>query len=247
VELEQQIETAEEHGNEVAAQQLETRRVQAAEQRDALNLFRDGLAKFVRTYQFIAQIIDLNDPDLEAFTEFVRLLRNRLDSVPLAQVDLSGLTLLRYAILDGDNLSGVGGETKDGAEGPLLDPKGRGGQREPRDREKERLSEIIRRMNEVFTSDFSNTSKIVFIIHLSETLRANERVLAQVQNNKREDALKGDLPQEAMKAVSDAMNSHREHALELLGHDDGRRDVLFGVLYDLLRNPDYARQLLDLR
>lgn len=102
-------------------------------------------------------------------------------------------------------------------------------------------------MNEVFTSDFSNTSKIVFIIHLSETLRANDRVLAQVQNNKREDALKGDLPQEAMKAVSDAMNSHREHALELLRHDDGRRDVLFGVLYDLLRNPDYARQLLDLR
>lgn len=102
-------------------------------------------------------------------------------------------------------------------------------------------------MNEAFTSDFSDTSKIVFLVHLSETLRRNEHVVAQVQNNKREDALKGDLPQEAMKAVAEAMNSHHEHALELLKHDDGRRGVLYEVLYDLIRNPEYARQLLDLR
>jgi len=242
VELEQQIEAAKEHGNEVAAQQLETRRVHAAEQRDALNLFRDGLAKFVRTYQFIAQIIDLNDPDLEAFTEFMRLLRNRLDSVPLAQVDLSGLTLLRYAILDGENLSGVGGETKDGAEGPLLDPTGGGGHREPRDREKERLSDIIRRVNALFPS---NSTGVYLLIQVVDQLRSNERVMAQVENNKREDALKGDLPGEAIKAVTEAMNSHREDALELLRHDDGRRGLFLELVYDLMKDPtDYTRYLL---
>ena len=248
IELEQLIEAAESRGDRVAAQQLEVRREHAAKERDALTLFRDGLAKFVRTYQFITQIIDLNDPDLEAYAEFVRLLRNRLDSVPLGQVDLSGLELLRYAIVDGETLSGVNTEAgREGTEDTLLKPKGAGGQREPRDRVKERLSEIIRRMNEVFTSDFSDTSKIVFLVHLSETLRRNEHVVAQVRNNKREDALKGDLPQEAMKAVAEAMNSHHEHALELLKHDDGRRGVLYEVLYDLIRNPEYARQLLDLR
>lgn len=161
---------------------------------------------------------------------------------------LSGLELLRYAIVDGETLTGVNTEAgQEGTEDTLLKPKGAGGQREPRDRVKERLSEIIRRVNEVFTSDFSDTSKIVFLVHLSETLRRNEHVFAQVRNNKREDALKGDLPQEAMKAVAEAMNSHHEHALELLKHDDGRRGVLYKVLYDLIRNPEYARQLLDLR
>ena len=248
VDLEKQLELAQESGNEVAAQQLEVRRVRAAEERDALNLFRDGLAKFVRTYQFIAQIIDLNDPSLEAYAEFVRLLRNRLDSVPLAQVDLSGLKLVRYAIKEGDVLSGVGGKPGGGEEqGPLLKPKGAGGQREPRDREKERLSEIIRRMNEAFPSGVATSGGIFLLIQVSETLRGNERVMAQVNNNKREDALKGDLPREAMKAVSGAMHSHRENALELLKPDDGRRGILYEVLYDLIRNPDYARQLLELR
>ncbi len=247
VALEGELTRAQGQGSEVAAQQLEARRSHVAEERDALNLFRDGLAKFVRTYQFIAQIIDLNDPELEAFTQFVRLLRNRLDSVPLGQVDLSGLRLLRYAIVEGEALGGVGTKGEMGAEDPRLKPKGAGGQREPRDREKERLSEIIRRINEVFTSDFDDSSKLMFIVHVADTLSRNERVVAQVRNNERADALKGDLPQEAMRAVSEAMNSHREHALELLRHDDGKRGILYDVLYDLIRNPDYARQLLDVR
>lgn len=245
VELEEQLERAEGQGNEVAAQQLEARRVRASEERDALNLFRDGLAKFVRTYQFIAQIIDLHDPQLEAYTEYVRLLRNRLDSIPLAQVDLSGLRLVRYAIIDGESLSGVAPRPDDVDTGdPLLKAKGSGGQRDPRDREKERLSEIIRRLNELFPGNTGDPSNIVFIIQVSEKLRQKERVVAQVNNNERDVALQGDLPREAMNAVSEAMNSNKELALDLLRHDDERRGVLYDVLYDLLRNPDYATQLL---
>ena len=37
----------------------------------SLLLFRDGLQKFVLTYRFVAQIIDLGDPSLEAFADFL--------------------------------------------------------------------------------------------------------------------------------------------------------------------------------
>lgn len=246
VNLERDIEHAQERGDELAAQQLETSRVRVAEERDVLNIFRDGLTKFVRTYQFIAQIIDLNDPDLEAYTEFVRLLRNRLDSVPLAQVDLSGLRLKQYALIEGETLAGVGGrDTGVEAEDPLLKPKGDGGQREPRDREKERLSELIRRINETFSPELYGASGRVLLVEVTETLQRNDQVMAQVRNNKREDALKGDLPKEAMKAVAAAMNSHRDVALQLLGPDQAQRETFVSWVYDFLRNPEYLQRLFE--
>ncbi|HEX7005394.1 MAG TPA: type I restriction endonuclease [Trueperaceae bacterium] len=242
--LDAQLETARKHEDATAVQQLEETRSQTAKERDELNLFRDGLMKFVRTYRFIAQIMDLDDPNLEAFAEFARLLRRRLDGVPLEQIDLSGLKMLEYGLIKGERRHGVEDGTGEGDEKPLLRPRGAGGQGEPRDREKERLSELIRRLNEVFSADLENTDKIVFIVHLSEKLRANERVVAQVENNKREDALKGDLPSEAMKAVADAMESHRKLAMELLKRDHQGREALFGMLYDLISDPELGRQLL---
>jgi type I restriction enzyme, R subunit len=245
--LERQIATANAEGNTLAVQQLEEARSQTAKERDQLNLFRDGLQKFVRTYQFIAQIVDLGDPKLEAFADFVRLLRRRLDSTPLDQIDISGLRMLQYGILKGEKRTGVtdsvGLEVVDDKD-LLLPPRGGGGTAEPRDREKELLSELIRRMNEVFAADLADTDKIVFLVHISEKLRANERVVAQVMNNPREQALKGDLPTEAMKAVASAMTSHRTLARELLqeGHD-GRRELLFALLYDLIREPHAGSML----
>jgi len=245
---ERQIATAKAEANSLAEQQLEESRSQTAKERDQLVLFRDGLQKFVRTYQFVAQIVDLGDPKLEAYAHFVRLLHRRLDRVPVDQIDLAGLQMLQYGILKGDRRDGVRdpiGETLDPA-ALLLKPRGDGAMPEPQDREKELLSELIRRINEVFGADLEQTDKVVFLVHISEKLRANEKVVAQVQNNPREQALKGDLPMEAMKAVANAMNTHRALAKELLQADQSmRRELLFEFLYDLLREPDRQSLLLS--
>jgi type I restriction enzyme R subunit len=244
--LEKRLEQARQEGDTAAVSQLDAARSDAAKARDQLDRFRDGLAKFVSTYQFIAQIIDLDDPDLEAFAEFARLLRRRLDRVPIEQIDTSNLKLLQYALVKRGQRNGIDDAGEDRTEEPpLLHPRGAGGQGEPLDRQKELLSELIRRMNEVFTSDLADRDKIVFLIHLSESLRANHKVRAQVENNPREDALKGDLPSETMKAVTNAMASHRTLAMELLKQDHDQREQLYSLLYDLLANPGYGRQLLE--
>ena len=82
-------------------------------------------------------------------------------------------------------------------------------------------------------------------MHISEKLRANEKVVAQVQNNPREQALKGDLPAEAMRAIASAVVTHRTLAKELLqSEQNGRRELLFEVLYELLREPGRPSLLL---
>ncbi len=246
--LEQRIKQAEADGKTQGVQQLEVTREHVSTARDQLSLFRDGLQKFVRTYQFIAQIVDLGDPKLEAYADFVRLLRRRLDSVPVDQIDLTGLRMLQYGIIKGEQRRGINDTEgrNTGEADPLLKPRGAGGQAEPQDREKELLSELIRRMNEVFAVDLADSDKIVFLVHISEKLRANEQVVAQVRNNTREQALKGDLPAEAMKAVASAMATHRTLAKELLKEEhDGRRELLYGLLYDLLRDPGTQTRLLN--
>jgi type I restriction enzyme, R subunit len=247
---ERQITAAKTEGNTRAEQQLEENRSQTAKERDQLVLFRDGLQKFVRTYQYIAQIVDLGDPKLEAYAHFVRLLHRRLDRVPVDQIDLAGLLMLQYGILKGDHRDGVGdprGEALDPA-ALLLKPQGDGAMPEPQDREKELLSELIRRMNEVFSAELDQTDKVLFLVHISEKLWANEKVVAQVKNNTREQALKGDLPAEAMKAVASAMATHRALARELLqSEQQGRRELLYTLLYDLILDPERGRSLLSSR
>ena len=137
-------------------------------------------------------------------------------------------------------------EDEEEGEETALHPKGAGELREPRDREKERLSDLIRRMNEAFAPDLEDHDKIVFLIHVTETLRKDEKVVAQVENNERNDALKGDLPTAMLKAIAEAMQTHRAIAMDLLqAEHDGRRETLTGLMYDLLLDPALGPKLLE--
>ena len=61
-----------------------------------------------------------------------------------------------------------------------LKPRGGGGQAERRDREKEPFGELIRRLSKAFAADLNDSYKLVFVMHIAETFRANEQVVAQV-------------------------------------------------------------------
>jgi type I restriction enzyme R subunit len=69
------------------------RRKLASEAIGVLTDFKAGLARFSRTYAYIAQLIDLGDPELENFSAFSKLLAKRLDGVASESVDLTGLVL----------------------------------------------------------------------------------------------------------------------------------------------------------
>ncbi|EPI4938065.1 type I restriction endonuclease subunit R, partial [Pseudomonas aeruginosa] len=173
---------------------------------------------------------DFADPSLEAFASYARLLRKRLKGITAEQVDLGDLKLSHYKIKKGDNLSGVGVQ----AETPGLYGMTDNGLRDARDREKKYLTELIEKLNNAFGKDITDTDQVAFAVHVSEKLRADSVVMAQVQNNTMEQAMKADLPTKAISAIAAAMNSHTSMATKLLS-DESTRDVFLTVVYELLK------------
>lgn len=210
----------------------DTMRSEQTKARDELMIFSESLTKFVRSYEYIAQLIEFGDPVLEAFASFARLLRKRLKGITPEQVDLGDLTLTHFKATKGGTLTGISG----GEEIPELDPITDNGLRDARDREKKYLSELIEKLNEAFGKDISDKDKVAFAVHVSEKLRDNAQVMAQVKNATREDALKADLPMAINAAIAGAMLTHQSLATKLLSNEgEVSRELFLSVVYEMLK------------
>lgn len=227
---EKKWEHARDKGDQKAMDYADIQRSEYAKKRDELMIFSESLSKFVRSYEYVAQLVEFGDPDLEAFASYARLLRKRLKGIAADQVDLGDLKLSHFRIKPEGHLTGVSliGET------PELYGVTDNGLRDARDREKKYLSELIEKLNDAFGKDITDTDKVAFAVHVSERLRADNVVMAQVQNNTREQAMKADLPARAIQAIAGAMSSHTAMATKLLS-DEATRDVFLTVVYDLLK------------
>lgn len=218
----------------------DTMRSEQTKARDELMIFSESLTKFVRTYEYVSQLVDFGDPNLEAFASYARLLRKRLKGITPEQVDLGDLTLTHFKASKVGTLTGI----SEGGETPELDPMTDNGLREARDREKKYLSELIKKLNDAFGKDISDKDKVAFAVHVSEKLRDNLQVMAQVKNATREDALKADLPMAINAAIAGAMLTHQSLATKLLSHEgETARDLFLAVVYEMLKK-DMSGDLL---
>ena len=229
---------AHDEGNEIGAKEADVRRSEASKARDELLVFSSSLSKFVRNYEYVAQLVDFGDPDLEAFAGFARLLRKRLKGIGADQVDLAGLLLTHYRLRQDAGLSGVGAEGETPTLGPITD----NGMREGRDTQKAYLAELVEKLNNAFGKGISETDKVALAVHVSEKLRDDKVLMAQVENNTKEQAMKANLPQAAVQIIVQAMQSHQSLATKLLS-DETSRGIFLDVVYDLLRK-DSAGDLM---
>lgn len=217
-------------GNQPGMHEAEAHRAEASKARDELLIFANSLSKFVRNYEYIAQLIDFGDPALEAFAGFARLLRKRLQGVGADQVDLAGLQLTHYRIHADKSLTGV---TPDGKT-PELDPITENGMREGRDKQKAYLAELVEKLNNAFGKDISETDKVALAVHVSEKLRSDKVLMAQVDNNTKDQAMRANLPTAAVQIIVGAMQSHQTMATKLLS-DATTRGLFLDVVYDILK------------
>jgi type I restriction enzyme R subunit len=227
-------------GDETGAEAADLKRSEYTTERDALMRFKEGLGKFVRVYEYIAQLIDFGDAELEAFAGYARLLRNRLKGINPEEIDLKGLQLTHYAIKDKGVLQGVaepGEAIEDAQQRPLKGTIG-----DPRGRERAFLSELVRKLNELFGAEITDEDQVLFAVHITEKLRTNDAVMAQVQNNPKEQAMKGDLPDAAADAIIEAMTSHTDMTTRLLS-DPQTMSTFVGLLYDLLTKADVSSMI----
>ena len=229
------IDKAYQDSDKKAQKYAEAQRSEFATEREALMRFKTDLARFVRTYNYVAQLVELGDADLENFATFAKLFSKRLKGVSPEQIDLTGLVLTGFQIRkqNDDEVEGEQDTLK-----PIT-----ANEADPSDREKEFITQIIARMNDLFGDISDDMGQRHFTSQIVDIAKNNERVNEQVEKNTKEQALQGDLPNVVKEATVNAMKSHNELARTLL-KDPQNMSAFFSLVYDIMKHGD-AKDLIE--
>jgi type I restriction enzyme R subunit len=229
------IDKAVNEGDKKAQEYAESRRSEFAKEREALLRFKTDLSRFVRTYNYIAQLIELGDAELENCAAFTKLLAKRLKGVSPEQIDLTGLVLAGYKLH-------AQKDAQEEGEKYTLKPI-EVNEADPNDREKEFLRQIIARMNDLFGDVAPDPGQRHFTMQVAVAVSNTPRVVEQVEKNSKDQALQGALPEVVRQATVDARRTHNDLASSLL-KDPQHMDLFVRLMYDIIKNGD-ARALLE--
>ncbi|KHE93618.1 MAG: DEAD/DEAH box helicase family protein [Candidatus Scalindua rubra] len=207
-------------------------------EKDALDIFKKDLGTFVRFYEFMSQIVDYNDKDLEKLSLYSRNLRPMLreslideDDIDLQSVELSHYRLT--AIRQQENL-GIS-DSKDSTDEYKLMPGEGLGTAKAKDKKEELISQVISRLNELFITDQLTDNDLVnYAYTIRDKVKEDELVMKQIANNTSEQAMLGDFHKAVDNAVIDSSEAHQNQMMQLLS--DPKKSAGFArVVFDLLK------------
>ncbi|WP_448856428.1 type I restriction endonuclease subunit R [Corynebacterium camporealensis] len=170
---------------------------------DELDLFRKDVGSFVRLYDFLSQIVDYQDTDLEKLALFLRLLQPRLTGRSTSEVlDFNNIELTH--IKQTRNSEGA---IRLGGEGEMLKPMGVGGGRS-RDPHMVAWEEILTNINSLFEDeDFDPGSVESWAQGVVTILVQDENIKDQVNANTKEQFRES---QTMETAVTNAVLDHQD-------------------------------------
>ena len=188
----------------------------------------------MRFYEFMSQIVDYDDKDLEKLSLYARNLRPMLresfeddDPIDLSNVEMSHYRLSKQRQQDLVMEGGAGEYGLTGGEAV--------GTAKAKDKKEERLSRIIERLNEVFnTDDLTEGDLINYANTIRDKMRENGTVMQQIANNTDEQAMLGDFPKALYEAVLDSSEVHQNQKLQLLS--DAKKGKVFAkLIFEMLK------------
>jgi type I restriction enzyme R subunit len=244
---EKAYENARSQGNHAGMEKADHNRREHADQIESLMNFKSGLGRFCRAYAYIAQLVDFGDPELENYAAFAKLLQKRLNGEPQENIDLKGVVLTGFEIKERDDVT-IGRVPGDREWHPVLKPIGPGADGGKSDNPRY-LHEIIDRLNRLFGDAAPVPDQVTFVNHIVSIARENGDVMAQIENNTREQAMKGNLPGVVQDGVVRALTSHQKLANVVLKSDRQAMSALIDMIYELLkerRDIDLDDPVLDL-
>lgn len=182
---------------------------------DELDMFRKDVGTFIRQYDFLSQLFDYEDPDLEKLSIYLRYLapvirrENLQHAIDLSAVDFEYLRQNKQATTSG-KLEG----------GATLPPASEGGgSGTTRDPEMVELDEVISTINDLFEGDHSEADVRSVVTHLRDKLMESENLQTQAHNNSREQfEASPDIDIEFNGAVIDAMDAHSDLSAQILNN-----------------------------
>lgn len=202
---------------------------------DELDMFRRDVGTFLRQYDFLSQLFDYEDPDLEKLSIYLRFLAPviRPENVQNA-IDLSGVD---FEYLRQNKQSTISGQLEGGAE---LPPAGEGGgSGVVRDPELVELDEVIATINDLFEGEHSNADVRSVVTHLRDKLEESENLRTQARNNSQAQfQASPDIDIEFNGAVIEAMDAHSDLSAQILNNSVIRDKLvaeLVPAIYSRLR------------
>ncbi|GAA1495327.1 type I restriction endonuclease subunit R [Paeniglutamicibacter kerguelensis] len=196
---------------------------------DELDLFRKDLGSFIRAYDFLSQIFDFADADLEKRSIYYKHLLPvlRVNDAKVA-LDLSGVALAKYALKDkGQAQLQLTGEDAG------LKPPTEVGTGQAKDPVLSTWEEIIQQANLPFEGEEMD-AVAHFVEGVRRELVKNDTLQKQAQNNSRSHfGSSPDLAQAITDAVANSMDSHYNLSLQALG-DKTKMAALLKMLSELV-------------
>lgn len=196
---------------------------------DSLMDFRKKLKRYCSAYEYITQIVDLGEPDLEVFSSFAKLLAHKLDGISVDEIDISSLVLSDFRI--NALRTPVGGDGDDNVLKPMTaGGKGKGGK-------KESLRTIVAKINEIWGEDVSPVTGARTINAIADYVAADDVSRIQIQNttNSKEAIIADGRMESIIRLAAIALKNNDFEALaDQIISDPQTWKPLAEVIYDLV-------------
>ncbi len=192
-------------------------------EQNALDIFKKDLSTYTRSYEFMSQIVDYDDKDLEKLSLFARhlqpMLREKLNDDD--EIDLSNIVMSHYRL---SKLRQQDLKLQEESVEPLQ--TGSGGSGKAKEKEEDLLSKIVARLNEMFdTEKLTDSDLINYSQTIWDKINENEIVMQQINNNPAEKVMLGDFPDATLDAIFDSQDAYQEITRQLLS--DSKRLTQF--------------------
>jgi len=204
-------------------------------EKDGLDIFKKDLGTFVRFYEFMSQIVDYDDKNLEKLSLYAGNLRPMLREsiIDEDEIDLQGVVLSHYRL---SKIRQQSLKVQENISEYKLEPGDAPGTAKPKDRKEEWISQIIDRLNELFVTDHLTDKDLVnYAYTIRDKVRENDMVMTQIANNSPEQAMLGDFPRAIDDAILGSHEAHQEQMMQLLS-DPAKAAGFARVVFEMLQN-----------
>ena len=203
-------------------------------EKDSLEIFKKDLGSFTRFYEFMSQIIDYDDKDLEKLSLYARHLRPLLREEVIEEddIDLDNVVMSHYRL---SKIRQQNIELKEESGEYRLEPSNDVGTAKAKDKKEEFLSQILARLNELFiTDELTEKDLINYAFTVRDKLTENDAVMTQIANNTTAQAMLGDFPKAIDDAVMDSSEAQQAMMMQYLSNPELAKGFA-RVVFDLLK------------
>jgi type I restriction enzyme R subunit len=213
------------------------------EELDRLALFEKDLGGFCRLYDFLSQVVNYADTDLEARYLFYRhlapLIKPESRKLP---IDLSGIELTHYKLHSKSAVRiTLGSDDPTETKIKPITATGTGTAKDP---EHVRLSELLEKLNDLFP-EIGDTDRVNLFNNAKSKLMESEELIKQARANEEEQFVQSPrFDAIMMDCLIEAMDSHRTMTTRIMNDDRLKarfRDLLARSVFKDINQPTANR------